>query len=77
MGDVDPPTRAEIDAALAAAVGRSSLRPAMEEVPPAFEPVARSQRISRRRLRDATGWAPRVRAGTEGWRLLAERSLAA
>ena len=30
-------------------------------------PMARSQRVSSRRLRDATGWAPRVRAGTETW----------
>jgi hypothetical protein len=37
----------------------------MDEVPPLFEPVARSQRVSSRRLREATGWMPRVRAGTE------------
>ena len=39
-------------------------------MPPGFEPVARSQRVSSRRLREATGWAPRVRGGTDGWRLI-------
>ena len=77
VADDDPPTRAEIDAALAAAVGRDALRPALEHVPPELEPVARSQRVSSARLRAATGWAPRVRGGTEGWRLITERALAA
>ena len=77
VADDDPPTRAEMDAALAAAVGRETLRPAMDDVPPGLEPVARSQRVSSRRLRQATGWAPRVRGGTDGWRLIAERALAA
>jgi nucleoside-diphosphate-sugar epimerase len=77
VADDAPPTRAEIDAALAAAVGRDALRPAIDEVPTIFEPVARSQRLSSRRLRAATGWAPRVRGGTEGWRLIAGRLLAA
>jgi nucleoside-diphosphate-sugar epimerase len=77
VADEDPPTRAEIDAALAAVVGRDALRPALDDVPPAFEPVARSQRISSRRLREAAGWTPRVRGGTDGWRLIAEARLAA
>ncbi len=77
VAEEDPPTRAEADAALAAAVGRTALRPALDEVPPVLEPVARSQRVSSRRLREASGWAPRVRAGTDGWRLIAERVLAA
>ena len=77
VADDDPPTRAEIDAALAAAVGRDALVPALDEVPPEVELVARSQRVSNRRLREAAGWVPRVRAGTDGWRLIAERSLAA
>jgi nucleoside-diphosphate-sugar epimerase len=75
VADEDPPTRAEIDAALAAAVGRDALRPAVDEVPP--EPLARSQRVSSRRLREAAGWAPQVRGGTDGWRLITERALAA
>jgi UDP-glucose 4-epimerase len=77
VADDDPPTRAAIDAALAAVVGRDTLAPAVDEVPPYFEPVARSQRVSSRRLRDATGWFPLVRAGIEGWSLIAERPLAA
>jgi UDP-glucose 4-epimerase len=77
VADEDPPTRAEIDAALAAVVGRDVLRPAVDEVPRVFEPVARSQRVSSLRLREATGWTPRVRAGTDGWRLITAQSLAA
>ena len=61
--DVDPPTNAEIDAALAAAVGIEALR----RRPPQNGPLARSQRVSSRQLREASGWAPRLRAGTEIW----------
>jgi UDP-glucose 4-epimerase len=63
VADADPPTNAEIDAALAAAVGVRALRPRA----PQDGPLARSQRVSSRRLRDASGWAPRMRAGTEIW----------
>jgi UDP-glucose 4-epimerase len=63
VADADPPTNAEIDAALATAVGLEALRPR----PRQDGPLARSQRVSTRRLREATGWEPRVRAGTEGW----------
>jgi nucleoside-diphosphate-sugar epimerase len=61
--DADPPTNAEIDAALAVAVGVEGLRPRA----PQDGPLARSQRVSSRRLREASGWAPRMRAGTEIW----------
>jgi predicted nucleic acid-binding Zn-ribbon protein len=54
----------EIDAALAAAVGVQALRPST----PPDGPLARSQRVSNRRLREASGWAPRRRAATETWR---------
>jgi nucleoside-diphosphate-sugar epimerase len=63
VADADPPTNAEIDAALAAAVGVEALRPRA----PQDNPLARSQRVSTRRLREASGWAPRMRAGTEIW----------
>jgi UDP-glucose 4-epimerase len=63
VADADPPTNAEIDAALADAVGIEALRPRA----PQDGPLARSQRVSCRRLREATGWAPRMRAGTEIW----------
>jgi nucleoside-diphosphate-sugar epimerase len=77
VADSDPPTRGEIDAALAAVVGRDGLRSALQEIPPELEPVTRSQRVSSGRLRSATGWEPRVRGGTEGWRLIAARGRAA
>jgi UDP-glucose 4-epimerase len=67
VADADPPTNAEIDAALAAAVGAEALRPAARQ----DGPLARSQRVSSRRLREATGWAPRMRAGTETWSRIA------
>jgi UDP-glucose 4-epimerase len=77
VADDDPPTRAEIDAALAAVVGRGALRPPMDDVPSELEPLSRSQRVCSRKLQAATGWAPRVRAGTDGWRRTAEESRAA
>jgi UDP-glucose 4-epimerase len=77
VADADPPTRGEIDAALAAAVERDALRPPVEEVSPELEALARSQRVSSARLSEATGWAPRVRGGTDGWGLIVDRSLAA
>jgi nucleoside-diphosphate-sugar epimerase len=67
VADTDPPTNAEIDAALAAAVGVEALRPGV----PQDGPLARSQRVSSRRLREASGWAPRMRAGTESWEAIA------
>ena len=63
VSDTDPATNAEIDGALAAAVGVASLRPRA----PQDGPLARSQRVSNRRLREATGWAPSVRAATDAW----------
>jgi nucleoside-diphosphate-sugar epimerase len=63
VADTDPATNAEIDAALAAAVGVEALRPRA----PQEGPLARSQRVSNRRLREASDWAPRVRAATESW----------
>src|SRR4051812_27911749 len=50
VADADPPTNAEVDAALAAAVGLEALRP---RTPPEG-PLARSQRVSSQRLREAT-----------------------
>jgi nucleoside-diphosphate-sugar epimerase len=67
VADADPPTNAEIDAALAVAVGVETLRPGV----PQDSPLARSQRVSSRRLRDVSDWAPRVRAGTESWSRIA------
>ena len=44
---------------------------------PAFETIGRSQRISSARLREATGWAPAVRGGTDGWSLVLGQRIAA
>jgi nucleoside-diphosphate-sugar epimerase len=63
VADTDPATNGEIDAALAAVVGVDALRPRA----PQAGPLARSQRVSNGRLREASGWAPRVRAATESW----------
>jgi UDP-glucose 4-epimerase len=67
VADADPATNAEIDAALAAAVGVEALHGQA----PQDGPLARSQRVSIRRLREATRWSPRVRAATESWKRLA------
>ena len=63
VADTDPATNAEIDAALAATVGVQALRPRT----PQDVPQGRSLRVSNRRLREASGWAPSLRAGTDGW----------
>jgi nucleoside-diphosphate-sugar epimerase len=77
VADDDPPTRAEIDAALAAVVGRDTLRPLIDEVPSELEPLSRSLRVCSRKLQAATGWTPRIRAGTDGWRRTVAESSAA
>jgi UDP-glucose 4-epimerase len=58
---------AVIVAALAAAVGFDALT----SQAPQDGPLARSQRVSSRRLGEASGWAPRMRAGTESWNRIA------
>jgi nucleoside-diphosphate-sugar epimerase len=63
VADTDPPTVAEIDAALAAAAGVESL----SRGAPQDGPLGRSQRVSSAKLRGASGWEPRVRAGIETW----------
>jgi UDP-glucose 4-epimerase len=63
VADDEPPTYAEMDAALAAVAGVGALRPPARQ----HGPLARSQRVSNRRLRSVSGWAPRLRAGTEIW----------
>jgi nucleoside-diphosphate-sugar epimerase len=63
VADTDPLTNAEIDAALAAAAKVEALRLRA----PQDGPLARSQRVSSRRLREASGWEPRMRAGMEIW----------
>lgn len=69
--DDEPLTRAEASAALAAAVGRPRLR-----TPPAAvarltggmgKMLLRSQRVSNRRFKEATGWAPAHPSARTGW----------
>jgi nucleoside-diphosphate-sugar epimerase len=72
--DDEPLTRAQLAAALAAAVGRERVhRPPTPLVRLALGRrlgfLLRSQRVSHRRFTDATGWAPRVRSAREGLRL--------
>jgi nucleoside-diphosphate-sugar epimerase len=67
VADTDPATNAEIDAAVAAAVGVEALRTG----PPQDGSLARSQRVSNHRLREASGWAPSLRAATASWSRIA------
>ena len=69
VADSVPLRAAEFDAALAAAVGRARLRaPArpLMRLAPTLRVVARSQRLSTARLREATGWAPTMASAREG-----------
>ncbi len=43
---------------------------ALRSQPPQDGPLARSQRVSSRRLREAGGWAPRMRSGTDIWAMI-------
>lgn len=70
--DDEPMRRREYFDTLACALGVAPPR-----LPPAWvtrlagslgETVARSQRISNRKLRETTGWSPRYRSMREGWR---------
>jgi len=65
VAEPDPRPRSEHRAALAAIAGRSELSLLPELVDPVDEGVrslARSHRISSQRLREATGWEPRIHA---------------
>jgi UDP-glucose 4-epimerase len=75
--DDDPPTRAELEAGLAVAAGRAELRVEVAAPAPQVEALARSLRLSNRRLRAASGWAPAVRAGRDGFALIASEPRAA
>lgn len=78
----EPPTTAEINAAMAKAAGRRRLRSLPDflvqmtmgrEIMSVF---ARSQRVSNRRFKDATGWSPRYSTTRGGWDRVA-RAMAA
>ena len=72
--DDDPPTRLELETALAVAAGQRALD---VDVIPELEPLSRSLRVSNRRLQQASAWAPRIRAGLDGWELIASERRAA
>jgi len=64
--DDEPLLRRDSRSALAAAVGRRRLH-AVPSAKRLVGPLADSQRVSNRRFRDATGWAPRVACLRDGW----------
>jgi nucleoside-diphosphate-sugar epimerase len=68
VGDDRPLRRAEHVEALSRALGGRPLpAPVAIDHPPAAEMMLRSQRVTSRRLREATGWAPRYPSPWEGW----------
>lgn len=75
--DDEPVTREEFDRVLAQAVGRRRLRPmpglAIRLTGDKLDHFARSQRVSNRALRIATGWAPGFESVREGLPSVAER----
>lgn len=67
----DPRPRGEHAEALTTLLGRRvKLMPRLLGELPRLRLLARSQRISNRRFRDATGWAPRWSADRHGWESL-------
>ena len=79
--DDNPLRRAEISAAIAAAVGRKRLRtiPAwlMRLIGgPGVDALSRSQRVSNSRFKAATGWKPSIPDARAGMPLLARRDAA-
>jgi nucleoside-diphosphate-sugar epimerase len=78
--DDEPLSRQEVNTAIAAAVHKKRLWQ-----PPAFlirmsagatlyDILFRSQRVSNRRFKEATGWAPSVPNAREGWQLLGSQA---
>jgi nucleoside-diphosphate-sugar epimerase len=76
VADDQPPIRREYFDSLAEALGVPPPR-----LPPAWmawsfgsmgELLARSQRISNRKFKSATGWAPKYRSVRDGWRALVD-----
>ena len=73
----DPATRREYLDGFSGAFGVRRLRPMPKWLVKLIarsgaEAVIRSQRVSNRKLRDATGWAPRFPSVREGWPAVAE-----
>jgi len=76
--DDEPLTRAAMNDALAAAVGRKKLRTAVAKAVGKAGKVSnllqRSQRVSNAKFKEATGWKPQVPSQREGWPLVVRRS---
>jgi 2-alkyl-3-oxoalkanoate reductase len=70
--DDEPLHRRDYVAALAVALGVPVPDPASAnpELPPELGVMLRSQRVSNRRLRDASGWRPTSPSAREGWRFV-------
>jgi nucleoside-diphosphate-sugar epimerase len=72
--DDRPLTRAELQQAIAAAIGRRLWRlPGVLQrlmLGQLGDAMARSQRVSNRRFKQATDWMPRVASAREGWQRL-------
>ena len=70
--DDDPLTRGDLAGLMASAVGRKTLFLTPRWLARlaggrAIEPLTRSQRVTNRGFRDATGWVPDMRSAREGW----------
>lgn len=78
VSDDEPLRRRDYFEALAAALGTSPpILPPTWLTPlagPLAEGLARSQRISNRRFREVSGWAPKVPSMREGWARVVEES---
>jgi 2-alkyl-3-oxoalkanoate reductase len=74
----EPPTTVEINAAMAKAVGRHRLRSLPEFLVQMMmgreilSAMSRSQRVSNRRFKDATGWSPRYSTNGGAWDRVAQ-----
>jgi nucleoside-diphosphate-sugar epimerase len=74
----EPPTTTEINAAMAKAVGRRRLRSLPDFLVQMMlgreikSVMSRSQRVSNRRFKDATGWSPRYSTTGGGWDRVAQ-----
>lgn len=66
----EPPTTEEINMAMARAVGLPRLRSLPES--PVQTALSRSQRVSNRRFKDATGWSPRYSTKGGSWDRIAQ-----
>lgn len=74
--DDEPLTRSDHLAAAAGAFGLPVPRPLPEAIGklPRVRVLARSQRVSNTKFKQATGWAPQFRSAREGWAAVAAKS---